>query len=120
MLNYKLLADQGILIVMPSGRVTRTDFEKLVEDMNVYLRHQPKIKGLMVCSESFHGWQDFGALVSHLKFIREQHRFIERVAIVTDSKIMGIMPLLIRHFSHANIRHFADEDQSAALAWLEG
>lgn len=119
MINYKLLEPQSILVVMPVGKVGRNDFDALVQDIDHYLLDHERLQGLMVCSEYFHGWEDFAAMLSHLRFVRSQHRHIDRVAVVTDSKVMGLMPHLVRHFARSNVRHFPYQDQSAALAWLE-
>jgi hypothetical protein len=39
----------------------------------------------MIHAESFPGWESFGAFVSHLKFVGDHHRQIERIAAVTNS-----------------------------------
>jgi hypothetical protein len=45
----------------------------------------------MIRTESFPGWESFGALVSHLKFVADHHRQIERIAAVTDSGFLKIV-----------------------------
>ena len=65
----------------------------------------------MVYTKSFPGWESFGALVSHLKFVADHHQKIERVAAVTDSGFLNIMPRIADHFVHAKVRHFNFEEK---------
>ncbi len=46
----------------------------------------------MICAKTFPGWESFGALVSHLRFVKIHHRKIARIAAVTDSELLKIMP----------------------------
>ncbi len=63
--------------------------------------------------------RDFAGLVAHLGFVREHHRAIGRVAVVTDSRFLGAMPRIAGLFAHADIQRFAFEDRAAAEAWAE-
>lgn len=42
----------------------------------------------MIDIPSFPGWGSFGAFVSHLKFVIDHHRHIERIAVVTDNRLL--------------------------------
>jgi hypothetical protein len=48
----------------------------------------------MVCVKSFPGWESLGAMVAHLKFVRDHHRNIGRIAAVTDSELLRIMTMI--------------------------
>lgn len=84
-----------------------------------FLESKGKLAGLTICAKSFPGWESFGALVSHLKFVADHHRRIERIAAVTDSGFLKIVPRIASHFVQAKIRHFDFEEKDRALAWLE-
>ena len=73
----------------------------------------------MIHAKSFPGWDSFGALVSHLKFVADHHRQIKRIAAVTDSGFLKIVPRIATHFVQADIRHFDFHDKERALVWLE-
>jgi hypothetical protein len=53
---------------------------------------------VMIYARSFPGWESFGAIVSHLKFVADHHRRIERIAAVTGGKFLKIMPRIADHF----------------------
>jgi hypothetical protein len=66
------------------------------------------------------GWLSFGGLIGHMKFVRNHHRNIERMAVVTDSTILTIAPKIAEHFVHPEIKLFKSGDKARALAWLQG
>ena len=76
--------------------------------------------GLSIEAPSFPGWDSFGALVEHLRFVRDHHRSIKRVAAVTDSGFLKVMPKIAEHFAHPEIKVFDGAEKARALGWLEG
>ena len=74
----------------------------------------------MIDAESFPGWANFAALVAHLRFVRDHHRKIERIAAVSDSTVLTVAPKIASHFVQADLRHFSHDQREAALAWLCG
>jgi SpoIIAA-like len=119
MINFELLREQSILIVAPSGPLEQADFEQLAKEVDPFIASKGKLVGLMIYTEAFPGWENFGALVSHLKFVADHHRRIERIAAVTDSGILKVMPRIADHFVQAQIKHFEFREKDRALAWLE-
>jgi hypothetical protein len=118
MLQHQIDADDGIITVIPSRELTADDFRKLTDVVDEYnSRHQP-LQALMILTEHFPGWDSFGALFQHMKFIRHQRAGIKKVAAVTDSGFLTVMPHIVDHFIKAEIRHFAYTDKDQALEWL--
>ena len=120
MIRLELLRDEGILIVTPEAPLESKDFEELGREVDPYIEQQGKRHGLMIYTESFPGWHDFAGLVSHLRFVKDHHRKVERVAAVTDGGFLAIMPRIANHFVHAEVKHFDYDDKEAALDWLRG
>jgi tRNA U38,U39,U40 pseudouridine synthase TruA len=118
MIQFELLPEKGIVIVTPTSPLEKTDFENLARAVDPLIESQGKLNGLMIYAEAFPGWKDFGALVSHLKFVKDHHRHIQKVAAVTDSGFLSIVPLVAKHFVSAEVRHFDYQDKDKALAWL--
>jgi hypothetical protein len=73
----------------------------------------------MMYTKSFPGWESFGAFLSHLKFVAYHHQKIERIAAVTDSGLLKIMPRIAEQFVQAKIKHFDFKEKDQALVWLE-
>ena len=119
MIHHELLRDQGILILTPEGPLQQTDFEKLAQLIDPYIESEGELYGLMIQTKSFPGWSDFAALLSHLKFVKNHHQYIAKIAAVTDSSFLTIMPTIVSHFIHAQVRHFDYSDKQNALIWLQ-
>src|SRR3954464_12971098 len=119
MLNYDMRFDDGILVLKPEGPLERADFIRLARQINAYLKRKGLLHGVLIEAHGFPGWHDFGALVAHLKFIREHHRQIERIALVTDGAVAAVIPKIANHFVQADIRRFSRGQIDAAWKWLE-
>ena len=120
MLRHELLRDKGILMVEPQGPLKSADFDGLVTEVDPYLAENGRLNGLLICAESFPGWHDFAAFISHLTFIKNHHQKINKVAAVTDSGFLSILPTVAGHFVAAEIRHFPFDEKEKALKWLGG
>jgi hypothetical protein len=120
MVEHELLRTEGILILRPEGRLEATDFERVAQEIDPYIEANGTLHGIMLDAETFPGWQDFAALVAHLRFVRDHHRKVEKVAVVSDSSVLAVAPKIAAHFVQADLRHFPHAQREAALAWLRG
>ncbi|MDH5488177.1 MAG: STAS/SEC14 domain-containing protein [Gammaproteobacteria bacterium] len=118
MIAHELRRDTGILIVTPQGPLEKSDFEMLAREVDPYIEEKGGLRGLMIQAKSFPGWHDFAALVSHFNFVKDHHRRIAKVAAVTDSGFLAILPSIANHFVQAEVRHFDYADKEKALKWL--
>ena len=119
MIKYELLADDGIVVITPAGRLEAEDFKQLAATVDPFIEEHGKLEGIMIHVESFPGWKDFAGLLSHLRFVKEHHRQISKVALVTDSKAAAVAESLAKHFVSAQIKHFDFNEKTQALAWLK-
>jgi len=119
MIQFELLRDRGILIVSPEDPLEKSDFERLAREIDPFIESNGKLTGLMICAKAFPGWNSFEAFVSHLSFVKDHHRKIERIVVASDSEFLKIMPHIVKHFVSAEVRHFASDERTKALAWLE-
>jgi hypothetical protein len=118
-LRFERLDDRNILVVIAEGSLEEVDFEKFAEQIDTSGTAKSRPTRLMIRTESFPGWDSFEAFVAHLKFVSERHRQIERIAIVTDSEFLKIMPHIAGLLVHPKIKQFDVGETDAALAWLE-
>jgi hypothetical protein len=118
MIKFDLLINDGVLMVMPEGPLASDDFKELAAVADPYIEQHGKLNGLMIYTESFPGWEDFEALVSHFRFVKDHHRNLTKVALVTDSKIASFAETMAKHFVSAEIKRFDYKDKNAALDWL--
>jgi len=119
MIHFEPLHDRNILVITLDGPLEKADFEQLTKEVDPFIASKGKLAGLMIYTKSFPGWRSFGAFVSHLKFVVDHHRQIERIAAVTNSGFLKMMPRIADQFVQAKIKHFDVDEKDQALAWLE-
>jgi len=119
-IQHELLRDRGILILKPEGPLRAEDFVALAGVVDPYIEERGELKGLLIDAPSFPGWENFAALLSHLRFVRDHHRRIRRIAVVSDSTFLAVAPKIASHFVSAEVRAFDAADRAGALAWIEG
>lgn len=119
MIKHELLRERGILILKPEGALRAEDFTALAGVVDPHLQQHGELKGLMIEAPSFPGWDSFAALLSHLRFVRDHHRRIRRIAVVSDSPLLAVAPKIAAHFVSAQLRTFDVAERAAALAWIE-
>ena len=118
MLHHEIDTENGVLTVTPSGELSAMDFKLLTDAVDEYnARHEP-LQSMMILTEHFPGWDSFGAMFQHLKFIRKQRDQVRKIAAVTDSGFLTVMPHIIDHFIKAEVRHFDYADRAQAEAWV--
>jgi hypothetical protein len=120
MIKFELLRDAGVLVVAPKSALTAEDFRAISRTVDPFVSEYGKLAGLLIEAPSFPGWQSLAALIEHIKFVRDHHRKIDRVAVVTDHKLLTIAPRIVEHFVHPEFKVFRSGERTGALAWLQG
>ena len=120
MINHKLMRTEGVLVLTPEAPLEATDFEQLAREIDPYIEANGKLHGLMIDADSFPGWKDFASLVAHMKFIKNHHQKIQKIAVVSDGSFLSFAPKFASHFVQADIRHFPHSQREDALRWLTG
>ena len=119
MLTYSIMKTEGILVLRPTAPLSKEDFGDLSSDVDTYLSEHARLRGVLIQTVGFPGWEDFDGFTAHMHFVREHHKQVERVAVVTDSPLAVMAELLGKHFTSAEVRHFPPSDEPKALEWLQ-
>jgi len=117
MIGFSLDTDLGILYLRPTAPLTSGDFEQLSEAVDPWIQESGQLNALIIEPEEFPGWDSFGAMLSHFKFVLDHHRKIRKIAIVTNSEAGEIAEKFASHFISAEIRHFPAGQREAAKQW---
>ena len=120
MINHNLMRAEGILILSPKAPLAATDFADLSKEIDPYIEANSKLHGVMIDAEFFPGWKDFAGLIAHLRFVKNHHQKVQKVAVVSDSNFLTYAPEFASHFVKADIRHFFHAQREEALRWLRG
>ena len=119
MVDHELLRDEGILVIRPEGSLEAADFQEIAQEIDPYIKANGILHGVLIDAESFPDWKDLAALAAHLRFARDHHRKIEKVAVVSDSNFITSAPQIAGHFVQADVRRFSHSQMDEALAWLQ-
>ena len=119
MIKHHIMETEGILVLEPVSALSADDFRGLASSVDTYLAGHQTLHGLLIHAQQFPGWESFAGLSAHLRFVREHHKRIERIALVTDSPLGTVAPALAKHFVLAQIRRFAYSEFEEALLWLK-
>jgi len=120
MVEHSLDESQSIFVVRPKAALTADDFAKLAGIVDPYIQASGGLAGIIIETQSFPGWESLGALASHFRFIRDHHRHVRKVAVVTDSALGQVAEHLASHFVSAEIRRFPSGYMDAAKQWVLG
>lgn len=120
MIEHELDTTNAILYVRPQSALEKSDFERLAAAVDPYLEANGHLAGLMIETATFPGWESLGAMAAHFRFVRDHHKRIAKVALVTDSAMGNVAERLAAHFVSAQIRHFPAGERENAKAWIVG
>jgi hypothetical protein len=117
-IDYNLDAAHSILYVRPKSALAEDDFVKLASAVDPHIEATGDLAGLVIETPAFPGWDSFGAMVAHFRFVRDHHKRVRKVAVVTDSSLGIVAERLASHFVSAEIKHFASGEIEAAKQWI--
>ncbi len=118
MIEYDLDSEHSILEVRPKSALDKDDFVELAKAVDPYIEASGDLAGLIITAPSFPGWDSFGAMVTHIRFVRDHHKHVKKVAVVTDSLVGDAAQHLASHFVSAEIRHFPAGEIEQARQWI--
>lgn len=118
MIDYEFDTTHSILQVRPKSALESSDFVELAKAVDPKIEATGDLAGVVIDAPAFPGWDGFGALVTHFRFVRDHQKHVKKVAIVTDSHIGDIAEHLGSHFVSATIRHFPGDQVEQARQWI--
>ena len=120
MIEYDLDTEHSILQVRPKSALGENDFAELAKAVDPQIEAAGDLAGLIINAPGFPGWDSFGAMVTHFRFVRDHHKHVKKVAVVTDSHLGDVAEHLASHFVSAQIRHFPGDQVEQARQWIIG
>ncbi|MBR0651450.1 STAS/SEC14 domain-containing protein [Roseomonas terrae] len=119
MLGMELLHDRGIVVLEPAGPLAAEDFDRLAAMVDPYLAEAGALRGVLVDTHRFPGWDGLDALLAHGRFVRGHVAHVKRIAIVTASDFAGMIARVAGAVLPPEVRRFEPGERPQALAWLE-
>ncbi|WP_252176239.1 STAS/SEC14 domain-containing protein [Endozoicomonas sp. 4G] len=118
MLSIEMDRKTGIALMEPHGPLSKEDFVSAARQIDPFIEERGGLAGLIVHTDHFPGWESFRALVSHIRFVKNHHKHLRKIAIVTNAKEGDLREKMASHFIAAKIRHFRYEQMEAAKLWI--
>ncbi len=118
MLSVKIDETNAIAILEPEGALSENDFVAARAIIDPFIESKGHLRGVIIHTKSFPGWDSFGALLSHLTFVKNHHDKVSAVAFVTDSVMGSFAEKIASHFVNAKIKMFAFEELETAKSWI--
>jgi hypothetical protein len=118
MIEHTLDTANSILYVRPKSALEERDFVALAKTVDPYIEETGNLAGLIIEVPAFPGWENLGAMAAHFRFVRDHHKRIKKIGLVTDSALGNVGEHLASHFVSAEIRHFSAGELEAAKKWV--
>ena len=118
MIEHSLDAAHSILYVRPKSALAREDFVQLARTVDPHIEATGGLAGLIIEISAFPGWDSLGAMAAHFRFVRDHHKRVRKVAVVTDAALGAVAEKLASHFVSATIKRFGAGGTEAARQWI--
>ena len=118
MLEHSLDKTNSILYLRPTSSLQESDFAALAKTVDPHIEQSGDLAGIILEAAAFPGWDSFGAMASHFRFVRDHHKRVRKIAIVTDSAMGTVGEHFASHFVAAELRHFPAGELEAAKQWI--
>jgi hypothetical protein len=118
--GQRIVAERGVLVVDVTQALRSADFEAIAATADTWIEAHGGLHGLVIHVRAFPGWENLGALVRHVRFVRDHHKKISRIALAADSKLASVGPRIAEHFIKAEVKVFGYDDLEAAIVWAGG
>ena len=118
MIEHTLDTEHSILYLRPKSALKQDDFVQLAKTVDPYIEKTGDLAGLIIEAPKFPGWESLGAMAAHFRFVRDHHKRIKKIGLVTDSAMGNVAENFASHFVSAEIRHFSAGELEAAKQWV--
>lgn len=118
MIEHTLDTTHGILHLRPVSALEKDDFEQIAQAVDPFIAQNGSLAGLIIETPSFPGWDSLKAMIAHIRFVRDHHKQIRKIALVTDSPLGNVAEHLVSHFVSAEIRQFPATAVGSAREWI--
>jgi hypothetical protein len=116
-ISHRLLQDAGVIVVEVTQALRAEDFDALSATADQWIEAHGLLNGLVLHAHHFPGWENLQGVIKHVRFVRDHHKKIKRIAVVTDSRLASLTPTIAELFVEAELRTFAYDKLDDAVAW---
>jgi hypothetical protein len=115
--SHRLLLDSGVIVVEVKQALRAQDFDAVSFIADSWIETHGYLQGLVIHVREFPGWENFGSFLRHLRFVRDHHREVKRIAFAADGKLASLAPEIGGHFIAAEVKSFGYDELDIAITW---
>jgi hypothetical protein len=117
MIETEIREKEDVIIATPKGVLSAGDVKSLAARINDYINSHDRVPNLVLHTVGLPHWNDFAAFREHLKLVRDHHKVIRKVAVVSDSTLIGVIRPVVDQFTGAKVRRFPERALDDAVNW---
>jgi len=112
--------DENVFYIKVFGKIEAGDFEDNIKvPADHIIAESGRIRGILIDTQDFEGWEDFPALMEHIGFIKELDDNVGKVAIVGDQTWQKLIPPIASLFLQPVVKLFNPEQKEEAEEWVK-
>ncbi len=108
----------GVVYVKPHAPLTVEDFKQFASIIDPYISLHGYLKGLVIETPKFPGWDSIKAFKAHINFIHQHQAKVKKIALVTDFKFAIIFQHIVGLFIKPEIKRFSYDKKELAQQWI--
>jgi len=120
MLSVRLDKENHVAILEPDGPLSEGDLRSASKKVDSMIEESGRLKGIVIYSKFFPGWDSISTLTSHLRFMNDHHQKVARLALATDSVAAHLAEVFSTHFVLAEVKIFSYQEIEEATRWVNG
>lgn len=102
----RLDTELGVVMIELAAPLRTADFAALALTVDRWLQAHSELSGLVVHARAFPGWQNIAALIRHVRFVRDHHHKIGKVALAVNGPLAATDPGVGQYVVHPEVRGF--------------
>jgi hypothetical protein len=116
-ISHRLIPESGVIVVEVKEALRAQDFDALAFTADAWIEAHGSLQGLVIHAREFPGWENLGSFLRHVRFVRDHHRKVKRIALAADAKLASLAPKIAEHFIQAEVKSFGYDELDTAIAW---
>ena len=120
MLNYRFDKEHSILNIKVGGPLEVSDFSKVSARIDPVIEENGALAGVILEAKEFPGWKNIDALFEHIRWVKQHHGSIKKLATVTDNGFVKSVPNIMKHVLPLEVRNFHEDQKREAKSWIKG
>lgn len=107
----------SVLVFEPEQDLRDADFEALVAAVGSWLDTRGELPGLVIHARVLPGWHELGCVVRHVRFVRGHRNRIHRIALATNTPLLGAGVRIAELLLSAEVKQFVHGALDRAVRW---